>query len=192
MVKTIIEIEGLKFWGYEIISSTSRPLHFIRPRFTFPRWSVYVTLLLCVTLHHVSVYTTYYYYCYYHYHYMDVSCHGPFLPGTSLEPTAIPTAQTSSFTLQYFPYYIWCSKYYYYYYANVCRLMLICVLWLAQYLLIIQHKMSAYSLLRSYLYLDTSIFCVLATNTTFIFHCIVTSVRLPFCPPHKIIFINTA
>ena len=45
-----------------------------------------------------------------------VSCHRPFLPGTSLEPAVIPTAQASSFTLQYFPYYIWCSKYYYYYY----------------------------------------------------------------------------
>jgi len=29
-----------------------------------------------------------------------------FLPGTSLEPAVIPTAQTSSFTLQYFPYYV--------------------------------------------------------------------------------------
>jgi len=34
---------------------------------------------------------------------MDVSCHRPFLPGTSLEPAVIPTAHTSSFTLQYFP-----------------------------------------------------------------------------------------
>ena len=34
-----------------------------------------------------------------------------FLPGTSLEPSVIPTAQASSFTLQYFPYYVWCSKY---------------------------------------------------------------------------------
>jgi hypothetical protein len=34
------------------------------------------------------------------------SCHRPFLPGTSLEPAAIPTAQASSFTLQYFPYYV--------------------------------------------------------------------------------------
>ena len=42
---------------------------------------------------------------------MDVSCHRPFLPGTSLEPAVIPTAQASSFTLQYFPYYVWCSKY---------------------------------------------------------------------------------
>jgi hypothetical protein len=25
----------------------------------------------------------------------------------------IPTAQASSFTLQYFPYYVWCSKYIY-------------------------------------------------------------------------------
>jgi len=42
---------------------------------------------------------------------MDVSCHRPFLPSSSLEPAMIPTAQASSFTLQYFPYYVWCSKY---------------------------------------------------------------------------------
>jgi len=29
-----------------------------------------------------------------------------FLPGTSLEPAVIPTAQASSFTLHYFPYYV--------------------------------------------------------------------------------------
>jgi len=29
-----------------------------------------------------------------------------FLPGTSLEPAVIPTTQASSFTLQYFPYYV--------------------------------------------------------------------------------------
>ena len=29
-----------------------------------------------------------------------------FLPGTSLEPAVIPSAQASSFTLQYFPYYV--------------------------------------------------------------------------------------
>jgi len=34
------------------------------------------------------------------------SCHRPFLPGTSLEPAVIPTAQASNFTLQYFPYYM--------------------------------------------------------------------------------------
>ena len=28
------------------------------------------------------------------------------LPGSSLEPAVIPTAQASSFTLQYFPYYV--------------------------------------------------------------------------------------
>ena len=38
-------------------------------------------------------------------------CHMPFLPGASLEPALIPTAHTSSFTLQHFPYYEWCSKY---------------------------------------------------------------------------------
>ena len=37
---------------------------------------------------------------------MDVSCHMYFLPDTSLEPAVIPTAQASSFTLQYFPYYV--------------------------------------------------------------------------------------
>jgi hypothetical protein len=51
----------------------------------------------------------YYYYYYYYYYY--VSCHRPILPGNSIEPTVIPTAQASSFTLQYFPYYVWCSKY---------------------------------------------------------------------------------
>jgi hypothetical protein len=29
-----------------------------------------------------------------------------FLPGISLEPAVTPTAQASSFTLQYFPYYV--------------------------------------------------------------------------------------
>jgi hypothetical protein len=48
---------------------------------------------------------------YYYYYIIVVSCHRPFLPGTSLEPAVIPTAQASSFTLQYFPYYVWCSKY---------------------------------------------------------------------------------
>ena len=42
---------------------------------------------------------------------LNFFCHRSFLPGTSLEPAAIPTAQVSSFTLQYFPYYAWCSKY---------------------------------------------------------------------------------
>ena len=37
---------------------------------------------------------------------MDVPCHRPFLSGTSLEPAVIPTAHASSFTLQYFPYYV--------------------------------------------------------------------------------------
>jgi len=38
---------------------------------------------------------------------MNVSCHMSFFfPDTSLEPAVIPTAQASSFTLQYFPYYV--------------------------------------------------------------------------------------
>jgi hypothetical protein len=61
----------------------------------------------------LPIYTAYYYY------YVDccclvvivVSCHRPFLPGTSHEPTVIPRAQASSFRLQYFPYQVWCSKY---------------------------------------------------------------------------------
>jgi hypothetical protein len=32
-----------------------------------------------------------------------ISCHRPFLPGTSLEPTVIPTAQTSGLRQQYCP-----------------------------------------------------------------------------------------
>ena len=37
---------------------------------------------------------------------MYVSCHRPFLPGTSLEPAVIPTVHASNFTLRYFPYYV--------------------------------------------------------------------------------------
>jgi hypothetical protein len=40
-----------------------------------------------------------------------IFCLRPFLPGTSLEPAVTPTAQASSFTLQYFQHYVWCSKY---------------------------------------------------------------------------------
>jgi hypothetical protein len=48
---------------------------------------------------------------YYYYYYVVVvvvvvSGHMPFLPGTSLEPAVTPTAQASSSTLQYFPYYV--------------------------------------------------------------------------------------
>jgi hypothetical protein len=50
-----------------------------------------------------------YYYYYYYYYYYVVSCHRPFIPGYSLEPAVIPTAQVSSFRLQYFPYYVRCS-----------------------------------------------------------------------------------
>jgi len=39
-------------------------------------------------------------------HIIIVPCHMPFVPGTSLEPAVIPIAQASSFTLQYFPYYV--------------------------------------------------------------------------------------
>jgi hypothetical protein len=36
----------------------------------------------------------------------------------------IPTAQASSFTLQHFPYYVWCSEYYYYYYYYLLTYLL--------------------------------------------------------------------
>ena len=67
-----------------------------------------------------SCYYYYYYYYYYHHHHhhhyyhyyvVVVSRHGSFLPGTFLKPTVIPTEQASSFTLQYFPYYVWRFKY---------------------------------------------------------------------------------
>ena len=42
-----------------------------------------------------------------HHHHHDISHHRPFLLGDfSVEPTVIPTAQASSFILQYFPYYV--------------------------------------------------------------------------------------
>jgi hypothetical protein len=63
------------------------------------RGTWFVSLL---TLRYWAMRRLYYYY---------VSCHRLILPGNSLEPTVIPTAQASSFTLQYFPYYVWCSKY---------------------------------------------------------------------------------
>jgi hypothetical protein len=40
-----------------------------------------------------------------------VSCHRPFPHITSPETTVIPTAQSSSFRLQYFPYCVWRSMY---------------------------------------------------------------------------------
>jgi len=43
---------------------------------------------------------------YYYYYTIWISLSQAFLPGTSLEPAVIPTAQASSFTLQYFPYYV--------------------------------------------------------------------------------------
>ena len=37
---------------------------------------------------------------------MDVSCHRPFLPGTSLEPAVIPTAQTPKIHTAVLPVYV--------------------------------------------------------------------------------------
>jgi hypothetical protein len=54
----------------------------------------------------VIIILLYYYYVNQYYYNYYVSCHRPILPGNSLEPTVIPTAQASSFTLQYFPYYV--------------------------------------------------------------------------------------
>ena len=40
------------------------------------------------------------------YYYYLFSWNRPFLPGTCLEPTVIPTDHVSTFRLQYFPYYV--------------------------------------------------------------------------------------
>ena len=42
---------------------------------------------------------------------IDVSSHRLFFMVLLFETAVIHTAQASSFTLQYFPYYVWCSKY---------------------------------------------------------------------------------
>jgi hypothetical protein len=60
--------------------------------------------LAYVTVRHFIVLNVYYYYYYYYYYY--VSLRRPFLPDASLEPTAIPTVQASSFRLQYLAYYV--------------------------------------------------------------------------------------
>ena len=46
------------------------------------------------------------YYYYYYYYTIWMSLSQAFLPGTSLEPAVILTAQASRFPLQYFPYYV--------------------------------------------------------------------------------------
>jgi hypothetical protein len=56
-------------------------------------------------------------FCYYYYYY--ISCHRHFLPGNSLEPTVITTAQASSFTLHYYYYYY----YYYYWWSGVASFL---------------------------------------------------------------------
>jgi hypothetical protein len=46
--------------------------------------------------------------------YTDVSCHRSFLPGTFLNQQWTPPLRLHAshcFTLQYFPHYVWCSKY---------------------------------------------------------------------------------
>jgi hypothetical protein len=53
------------------------------------------------TLHVRCIYIVTYYYYYFVVIVVVVSCHRPFTPGTSLEPTAILTVQASSFRLQY-------------------------------------------------------------------------------------------
>ena len=55
-----------------------------------------------------------------------VSCQRIFLPGaSSLEPTVIPTAQASRFRLQYFPCYVWCSKYSLSFVVNILNVFLV-------------------------------------------------------------------
>jgi hypothetical protein len=71
---------------------------------------LYVAFSVCWDLavdNAVMKYSYYYYNCYYYaVVVVFVSCHRPFLPGTPLEPTVIPNAHASSFTLQYFSYYM--------------------------------------------------------------------------------------
>ena len=64
-----------------------------------------------VAVSHMTVDSAHYYYCYYDVVVVViivviVSCHRHFLPGTSLEPAAVPTDQVSSFRLQCFPYFV--------------------------------------------------------------------------------------
>jgi len=57
-----------------------------------------------VTVRHFIVLNVCYYYYYYYYVVVVVvvvSCRGPFLPGTFLQSTAMPSAHASSFRLQY-------------------------------------------------------------------------------------------
>ena len=64
------------------------------------RWMLAETLV-------TSCFCRCYYYNYYCYYYtICMSLSQAFLSGTSCEPAVIPTAQASSFTLQYFPYYV--------------------------------------------------------------------------------------
>jgi len=76
-----------------------------------------------------TYYYYYYYYCYYYYYYyyytIWMSLSQAFLPGTSLESAVIPTAQASSFTLQYFPYYVLCSKYSCFFVVNLSNVFLV-------------------------------------------------------------------
>jgi hypothetical protein len=100
MTQTII-IYGTEFTFYSlkiclnslVIFRNKNPAASFRG-FCLAIYSVTLLLLLLLLL--------FYYYYYYYY----FSCHRLILPGSSLEPTVIPTAHASSFTLQYFPYYV--------------------------------------------------------------------------------------
>ena len=64
--------------------------------------------LITFVMTNTNRYCHYYYYYYYYYYF--ASCHRPFLPGTSLELTVIPTIQASRFRLQYVVCYVLSSS----------------------------------------------------------------------------------
>jgi hypothetical protein len=113
-----------------------------------------------------------------------VSCHRPFLPGNSLQPTVIPSTQNSSFRLQYLPYYVWCSKYSCLFLVNPLNAFLV---WLTHFSLNLLLLFWWLQLLLASSYISCSTFVV----SQYINSCILVSILLPFawnfCPqvlPH--------
>jgi len=104
---------------------------------------------------------------------MDVSCHMPFLSGTPLEPAVIPTAQSSSFTLQYVPYYVWCSKYICLFLVNLSNVFLV---QFPNFSLSFSLLFQWLKLLLVQSYISGSTFVA----SLYIISCILTSFPLPF------------
>ena len=78
---------AFKTWNYSPTDTTSHPTKSLSAAKLLLRTSYIKPIIIIIII-------------------IDVCCYRPFLPGTSLEPEVIPTAQASSFTLQYFPYYV--------------------------------------------------------------------------------------